>query len=306
MWFSVLHINPVDQIFANPLLLITPMNKFIRLALGSVVAVIVAAFAQAQNLPAGAYSIGVAKGDVTYKLAGTTTYLPATAGTPLPQGATIKTGAGSIATVVFGTGSVATVRPNSEIEVTKFEQAAFTGTAAGSAEPSQSKTNIKVVNGEVIAKVAKLRKGSEFTVNSPIGAAGVRGTVLSVRFDSATRKGRVAVLEGVVEFTTATGERVTSAITVTLVAGKAFVTFAPGAPGTTATRDEVLNEVADLKTEDFSSLAEAINQALVDVKLPPAVTKEPGKNDDKTDDKGGDKVGPPVPDVDIIGVTTSS
>lgn len=181
-----------------------PMKNIIRSVLGGFAAVVLAVVAQAANLAPGAFSAGTVKGDVTYKLAGTTEYLALTPGTKLPQGATIKTGAGSIAVITFASGSIASIRPNSEVEI-KFEQEAFSGPLPKNAEPSVSNTQIKVVDGAVLSKVAKLKKGSEYTVTTPAGAAGVRGTTFVVSYDAATGSFTVQTSEGSVVFTNSNG-----------------------------------------------------------------------------------------------------
>jgi hypothetical protein len=203
-----LHINRVDHPFAKPLLLHMPMKNILRSFLGGIAAVVLAVVAQAADLAPGALSAGTIKGDVSYKLAGTSQYLPLVAGTAIPQGATIKTGAGSIAVIVFGSGSTASIRPDSEIEITKFEQEAFSGPLPSDSEPSVSNTQLKVVNGQVVSKVSKLKKGSEFVVNSPVGAAGVRGTIFSVTYNAATGFYSVQVVEGGVVLQTITGQTV--------------------------------------------------------------------------------------------------
>jgi hypothetical protein len=196
-----LHINRVDHHFAKPLLLHMPMKNILRSVLGGIVAAVIAVVAQAADLAPGAFSAGTVKGDVTYKLAGTSQYLALTPGTSLPQGATIKTGANSLAIVVFSNGAAATVRPNSEVEISKFEQEVFSGPIPSGSEPSVSKTEIKVINGSVASKVSKLKQGSSYVVNTPVGAAGVRGTVFNVTYNAATGAYSVSTTEGAVVFT---------------------------------------------------------------------------------------------------------
>lgn len=51
-------------------------------------------------------------------------------------------------------------------------------------EPSTSTTKLNLDNGEVVCKVKKLRisEGSSLTINTPVGAAGVRGTTFSFSY----------------------------------------------------------------------------------------------------------------------------
>lgn len=204
-----------------------PMKNILRSVVGGIAAVVLAVVAQAANLAPAAFSAGTVKGDVTYKLAGTSQYLALTPGTALPQGATVKTGPGSLAVIVFASGSTASIRPNSEVEITKFEQEAFSGPLPANAEPSVSNTQIKVVDGQVISKVAKLKQGSEYVVTTPVGAAGVRGTTFLVSYDAATGSFTVSTTEGLVFVTVNAG---TGAATE--VAVGQTVTYGDGQTGT--------------------------------------------------------------------------
>jgi len=194
------HIYRVDQKFANPLLLTMPMKTILRSLLGGLVAAAFVVVAQAADLAPGAFSAGTVKGDVSYKLAGTSQFLALTPGTSLPQGATIRTGESSLVAVVFSNGSVATVTSNSEVEITKFHQEAFTGSVPSGSEPSVSATEINLINGTVVSKVSKLKPGSTYIVNSPVGAAGVRGTTFSVSYNAQTRAYSVTTSDGLVVY----------------------------------------------------------------------------------------------------------
>lgn len=265
------------------------MNTMIRSVIGGLVSAILSVVVHAADLPAGAYSIGVAKGDVTYKLAGSDTYLPAPAGTALPQGATIKTGPASIATIVFSSGSISTVRPNSEVEVTKFQQAPFTGTVSGGQEPSVSNTQINLLDGEIVTTVAKLQKGSEFVVNSPVGAAGVRGTVFSVSFNRATGTGRVSVLEGVVVFTR-NGQQTTANVTVTVTADNKVVVSLSDPDGSTAPVSITAAEKAEL---------------IAEVQAQVVVTPSGNVQTRSENNNANNGAGVTVPDVSVIGVSVN-
>jgi hypothetical protein len=181
------------------------MKNILRLLTSGLVAAVLSLAAQAAELAPGAYSVGQVTGDVTYKLADSAEYAPLAAGTALPQGATIKTGADSSALLVFASGSTATVIEDSEVEVTKFEQEVFSGPIPADSEPAVSNTEIKVLNGSVVNQVNKLKKGSNYTVNTPVGAAGVRGTLFMVSYDTKTGSYSVSVVEGGVEVLLATG-----------------------------------------------------------------------------------------------------
>ena len=225
------------------------MKNILRLLAGGFAAAFFALAAQAANLAPGAYSAGAVKGDVSYKLAGSAQYQPLAAGVALPQGATIKTGAKSTVTIVFGSGSTAVIDPNSEVEISKFVQDVFSGPVPVDAEPAVSDTQIKIIEGGVTAKVAKLKKGSNFTVSSPVGAAGVRGTSFKYSYSSAKGEAFLQVTEGGVQFHEKTGDKTTL-----VEAGKKIkVTF---------TRDAQGNVIS--ATLDLSALTPAEAKAISD------------------------------------------
>jgi hypothetical protein len=225
------------------------MKNILRLLAGGFAAAFLALAVQAANLAPGAYSAGSVKGDVSYKLAGSSQYQPLAAGVALPQGATIKTGAKSTATIVFGSGSTAVIDSNSEVEISKFVQDVFSGPVAVDSEPAISETEIKIIDGAVTAKVAKLKKGSAFTVNSPVGAAGVRGTSFKYAYNSAKGEAILHVTEGGVLFHEKLGNKTTL-----VQAGKKVIA--------TPIRD-AQNNVTGFEL-DLSNLTEAEAKAITD------------------------------------------
>ncbi len=228
------------------------MKNILRPITAGLVSAFVALAAQAADLAPGAYSAGAVKGDVTYATTGGAPFLSLSAGTALAQGAVIKTGADSSASIVFSSGSVLLVESNTTIEVSKFQQELFSGPIAVGAEPSVSDTQINVVDGSVIAKVAKLKKGSSFAVNSPVGAAGVRGTTYKVSYTAATKTFKVTTVEGLVV------TRRAGAATETSAEAGTSVTYAPGA------------EVA--KEDIPAAVVEAIEAAVEQVSTNPNTT----------------------------------
>lgn len=182
------------------------MKNILRLLVGAVSASFIALAAQAAELTPAAYSAGTVSGDVSFKVAGSSEFQRLSPGVALPQGVTIKTGAGSAAVIVFGSGSTATIGANAEIEITKFEQELFSGPIPIDSEPSVSNTEIRIIEGGVTSRVAKLKKGSVYTVNTPVGAAGVRGTTFNVFYNVTTGEFSIATAEGLVVFTNAAGE----------------------------------------------------------------------------------------------------
>lgn len=177
------------------------MKQTLRLILGGLFAVAFTVASHAADLVAGPFEARDVRGTVTYKDAGSDAYQPVVSGQALKEGVSIKTAANSSVSILFKSGATAMIRPNSEIEVTKFEQALFSGGTDGAEEPAVSNTQIALVNGEVISNVKKLKATSQYVVNTPVGAAGVRGTFFNVRFDAVNRTMTVGTLSGSVVVT---------------------------------------------------------------------------------------------------------
>jgi len=124
------------------------------------------------------------------------------------QGFTIKTAAQSSVVLVFSNGATVNLGPESELNIEQFMQdewGSAIDVAALTEEPSSSTTKLRLARGELVGNVKKLhtQQGSSFEVNTPVGAAGIRGTVFRVTFRVDPADPRrvffsVATLEGLV------------------------------------------------------------------------------------------------------------
>ena len=78
-------------------------------------------------------------------------------------------------------GTVSTIKSNSTVNIKEFTQEKFDPTkkklSEMKGEPSSSKTEIDLEMGDMILDVKKLNKRSSFNVQSPVGTAGIRGTI---------------------------------------------------------------------------------------------------------------------------------
>jgi hypothetical protein len=151
----------------------------------------------------------------------------------------VVTSSGASVILVFSNGATVNVSEDSTLDIEKFEQDPFAGELnMGSLkqEPGTSTTKLNLAKGELVGKVVHLNvdKGSEFTVQTPVGAAGIRGTTFRIVFRPA-KDGKaffvVTTAEGVVVF-----KGVTSA-PVSIPAGKTVVAtfqYTPPAAGGTS------------------------------------------------------------------------
>lgn len=97
----------------------------------------------------------------------------------------INTGDDSRVTLVFSNGATVNLGPKSRLFIEEFLQDPFTQAVKVSElvdEPTTSSTKLNLMRGELISNVKHLRreKGSTFTVETPVGAAGIRGTTFQV------------------------------------------------------------------------------------------------------------------------------
>jgi uncharacterized membrane protein YgcG len=158
-------------------------------------------------------------GDVTSTIKATSEAQPLKEGTFIQQDQVIKTGKGSEAILLFSNGTTITVEQNSAFSIDKFLQTPFASNDSNyqklKNEPSISQTKVNVSEGSIVADVVKLNKGSTFDIGTPVGVAGIRGTIIRVTVNRPGGGAPVSVTvdlpEGNVEFSAADGRTLTLA-----------------------------------------------------------------------------------------------
>lgn len=100
---------------------------------------------------------------------------------------TVVTAPGAEAILVFSNGATVNVAGDSTLDIDEFMQDPFANdqkVADMTNEPGTSVTKLDLTKGELVGKVVHLNvdKGSEFTVQTPVGAAGIRGTTFRIVF----------------------------------------------------------------------------------------------------------------------------
>ncbi|MEI6278666.1 MAG: FecR domain-containing protein [Verrucomicrobiae bacterium] len=156
------------------------------------------------------------KGDVTRVVDKSKAAEPLKAGMFIQQDQVIKTGKGSEAMLLLSNGTTITVEQNTLFHVDKFLQTPFDSSQIKfqglKTEPSTSQTKLHVQNGSIIADVCKLGKGSTFDIGTPVGVAGIRGTLIQVTVNT-TAGGSVSVTinlpQGLSDFATTDGQQIT-------------------------------------------------------------------------------------------------
>jgi len=98
------------------------------------------------------------------------------------DGHTVETGKGSKLVLLFSSGTITTLKEESVLNIKKFTQEKFDPKTVGKLsdrkdEPSPSETIIDLSLGDMVVDVKKLKKESSFNIESPVGTAGIRGTI---------------------------------------------------------------------------------------------------------------------------------
>lgn len=137
--------------------------------------------------------------------------VPLNNGDQLLETQTVKTGKSSSVVLVFENGSSVKLGAESSLAIDEFKidpLGEAVDISALKAEPTVSKTSLNLAYGEMVGDVKKLNtaKGSSFNIKTPVGAAGIRGTIFRIVFRPtadgkafftvSTADGRV-VMEGV-------------------------------------------------------------------------------------------------------------
>ena len=131
----------------------------------------------------------------------------------LSQGFTVKTGEDASVVLAFSNGATVRLGANTELSIDEFLQQPFPDDELVleklEKEPSVSSTKLKLTHGEIVGHVLALRNGSTHIVNTPVGAAGIRGTTFRHVFRLAPNGAGVfssATDEGEVGFTATDGQ----------------------------------------------------------------------------------------------------
>jgi hypothetical protein len=105
---------------------------------------------------------------------------PVVRGSVLPEGYSIKTNLFSESVLLLSNGTTATIQENSVFKLLEFKQKPFDtqNQSFGQLEnePSTSQVTIEMELGSLVVQTKKLNKSSSFSIRTPTGTAGIRGT----------------------------------------------------------------------------------------------------------------------------------
>ncbi len=106
---------------------------------------------------------------------------------PVPEHATVNTEDDASVVLVFSNGATTQLGAGTQLVIDQFLQDPFSAAikvADLDGEPTRSRTKLKLTHGELVGNVKHLKhdQGSTFVVDTPVGAAGIRGTTFRIVF----------------------------------------------------------------------------------------------------------------------------
>lgn len=232
-------------------------------------------------------------GDVTVENVATKVRAPLVNNQEITQGNIVRTGENSSVVLIFSNGATVNLAFSTELNIEEFIQNPFEGVyepAKATDEPSFSSTNIRLTRGELVGNVKKLKTnlGSKFTVGTPVGAAGIRGTTFRIVYRP-TGNGQafnfvLTTVEGNVELATGT---VTMPVSVTdnteVVINEVVVNPTTNEITMTTTAGETVTLTAPPPASDapvstvqaVTGVAQSLADAIVNVVIAPPTTLAP-------------------------------
>lgn len=144
------------------------------------------ALAQSPRTP-GRIVVAKVRGSATATNLATQAPVALTEGAVIAQNYRVTTGAGSSVILLLSNGATINLGSESTLSIDEFLQDPFAESVAAAEleeEPSTSVTKLSLARGELVGNVKKIKteEGSSFTVHTPVGAAGIRGTIFRIVF----------------------------------------------------------------------------------------------------------------------------
>lgn len=137
----------------------------------------------------------------------------------LAAGDIVETAPQSSVVLVLPNGTTVSLRERSRLAITLVLQTTFVAPDLVvfdnlKPEPSTSTTSLELMFGELVAQVRKLINGSDFSIKTPVGSAGVKGTEFAITYDedaNGEASYRLSTASGLVVFTPPDGKPVEAA-----------------------------------------------------------------------------------------------
>gem|GEM_PF-3165108 len=144
---------------------------------------------------------------------------PLASNATLAAGDIVETAPQSSVILVLPNGSTVTLKEKSRLAITLILQSPFAAPDLviydpTKPEPATSSTSLELMFGELVAKVRKLLPGSDFSIKTPAGQSGVKGTEFELAYAEDTAGEatyRLSTASGLVEFAPVDGPPVQAA-----------------------------------------------------------------------------------------------
>ena len=214
-------------------------------------------------------------------------------GDKLTEKHTVTTAKGGAVILIFSNGATVSMSEESVLNIEEFQQDPFGGPVKISdlkKEPTTSITKLNMTRGDIVGKVVHLNidGGSEFTVVTPVGAAGIRGTTFEIvfipdgngnaTFAIRTADGRVVFGTIALPVPVPAGQQISGTIQVT---SNANGSVTPNSTPTAATMT-----TQNIPTADLATITAAA-QAIVDTVTNTTVTLTTTNTTTTTSTQGG-------------------
>ncbi|HWB95236.1 MAG TPA: FecR family protein, partial [Bryobacteraceae bacterium] len=266
--------------------------------------------AAAQQAPGKIIAARVS-GDVTMTVKATQVSSKVAALQLIQEGSIVTTAKGASVVLLFDNGASINLGTDSSLDIQQFTHDPITDpnfvAAKAVDEPSVSHTKLHLSHGELVGKVAHLKKdqGSDYTVTTPVGAAGIRGTTFQIVytpngtgqafFSLTTAEGSVEYASGTVNgqvpppVTVNNSNQVSLTVTITVndQTGAISVTL----PGTTTAVTIPVTVAPNATTAQIQQSAAQIAQAVANVVIPTGSTNGGGGGQGGGGDQGGNGQG---------------
>ncbi len=213
-------------------------------------------------------------------------------GDPIVQSDSVVTGKGASVVLVFANGSSVRLGSDSRLKIEDFLMdpldAPIQNPSTLKEEPSKSKTTLNLSYGEMVGDVKKLNSSSSYSIKTPVGAAGIRGTIYRIVFRPSsdgkaffqlqTAEGLV-IMEGVTNVDVPVGE------------GKEVVveidTEKPG---------EAKVQAKDISDADKAAITTVVNELVESLKITTIDNTPPPPAQEEKKEETPPPPPPPVPD----------
>lgn len=260
----------------------------------------VASRAFAQGTEPGRIVLARVTGTVTLTNKADSTTRPAVNNEQIAAGFIVTTAPEASVVLVFSNGSTVNLRGDSQLDIETFLQDPFADDfriTEATTEPSTSTTRLNLTRGELIGQVKTLNSagGSSFVIQTPVGAAGIRGTTFRIVFRPdgtgnaffalTTIEGNVVLARGGVETPVAavnnqaqevainvevTVDTATGVVTVTTPAGQSFTVQTAAATTTASVVEAVQQSIEVIAAIVFTPPAPAASSNPPSTGTPPA------------------------------------